>query len=65
MRLTITKFDYLVFHKQSVNSYGKKQWEDIFEVAQIEIPQEVKNWLIRSYQPPRKREVDEVFTINK
>jgi transcription elongation factor Elf1 len=62
MRLTITKFDYLVFHKQAVNGYEKRQWDDIFQVAEIEIPQEVKTWLIRSYQPPRKRSVNELST---
>lgn len=63
MRLTTTKLGYLVFNKQSVNSYGKKQWDDIFQVAEIEIPQEVKTWLVRTYQPPRKRASNELSTI--
>ena len=57
MRLTITKLGYLVFHKQSVDNYKKKQWDDVFDTATIEISQDVKTWLMRSYQPPRKREV--------
>lgn len=64
MRLTTTKLGYLVFNKQSVNSYEKKQWEDIFQVAEIEIPQDVKTWLVRTYQPPRKRASNELQTIN-
>jgi transcription elongation factor Elf1 len=59
MRLAITKLDYLVFHKQAVNNYAKKQWDDIFKVAKVEIPQDVKDWLIRSYQPPRIRTINE------
>lgn len=55
MRLTITKFNFLVFHKQAVNGYEKKQWEDVFKTARIEIPEDVKDWLTRSYQPPRAR----------
>jgi transcription elongation factor Elf1 len=57
MRLTITKLDYLVFHKQALNGYEKKQWSDIFQVAKIEIPQDVKDWFSKNYKPPR--------TINK
>lgn len=64
MRLTTTKLGYLVFNKQSVNSYGKKQWDDIFQVAEVQIPQEVKTWLVRTYQPPRKRASNELPTIN-
>lgn len=59
MRLATTTRGYLVFHKQTVNSRGKKQWDDIFKVAKVEIPQDIKDWLVRSYQPPRIR------TINK
>lgn len=58
MRLAITTRGYLVFHKQTVNSRGKKQWDDIFKVAKVEIPQDVKDWLVRSYQPPRIRTIN-------
>lgn len=58
MRLSITTRGYLVFHKQTVNSRGKKQWDDIFRVAKVQIPEDVKDWLIRSYQPPRIRTIN-------
>jgi len=62
MRLTITKLNYLVFHKQAFDGYKQRQWEDIFHAAKIEISQDVKDFLIRTYQPPRKRSVK---TIDK
>lgn len=57
MRLTITKFGFLVFNQQSDNGYQKKQWEDVFQAAEITIPQDVKTWLVKTYQPPRKRQI--------
>lgn len=56
MRLTKTTLGFLVFNQQSLNGYVKKQWEDVFEAAKVQIPQDVKDWLKRTYEPPRKRE---------
>ena len=56
MRLTTTRFGFLVFNNQSDNGYKKKQWEDVFQEAEITIPQNIKTWLMRTYQPPRKRD---------
>ena len=56
MRLSKTTFGFLVFNKQSCNGYTKKQWEDVFQAAKVQIPDDVKTWLTRTYEPPRRRE---------
>lgn len=57
MRLAKTKLGYLVFNQQSLNGYTKKQWEDVFNAAKVQIPHDVKDWLKRTYEPPRKRSI--------
>lgn len=55
MRLRRTRLGFYVFSNQSHNQrYNKIDWGDIFRDCKVEISEELKDWFIKNYTPPRK-----------
>lgn len=55
MRMSKTTRGYYVFGNQQQNrQYIKIDWHDVFRDCKIHVSDNLKNWLIKHYTPPRK-----------
>lgn len=55
MRLSKTSRGFYVFSNQEQKPrYNSIDWREVFKEASVHIPEDVKNWLIENYTPPRK-----------